>query len=68
MMVADEGRDSALIRAWFNLRHKLATAPSRHQETTFKPLQDVDTQVYVPWHMLAPDSRKGLGSMGSPAL
>ena len=29
-MVADEGRDSALIRAWFNLRHKLATAPSRH--------------------------------------
>jgi hypothetical protein len=30
MMVADEGRDSALIRAWFNLRHKLATAPSRH--------------------------------------
>ena len=27
---ADEGRDSALIRAWFNLRHKLATAPSRH--------------------------------------
>ena len=68
MMVADEGRDSALIRAWFNLRHKLATASSRHQETTFKPLQDVDTQVYVPWHMLAPDSRKGMGSMGSPAL